>query len=243
MKKRVILLTVVLAMFLVGCASQPTPSPTGPTPVPSATSERVFVPFSGGSGTSTPGPTPTSVLISPLPGAQFTLDDAVEMAKADLAARLGVDPESITVKRAVHEEMPIQDVECGQPSEDITIPAFVMGYEVVLEAQGQTYVYRGRGRRMKLCEQGQGKSPREKASIVLDKVVADLAAVLGVEPEEVKVVSVEEVIWPDTSLGCPEPGKVYAQVLTRGYRIVLEAKGDTYEYHTDTRGHFTRCPR
>lgn len=46
------------------------------------------------------------------------------------------------------------------------------------------------------------------------------------------VIEVEERIWPDTSLGCPEPGRLYAQVLTPGYRIVLGAGDERYVYHT-----------
>jgi len=61
----------------------------------------------------------------------------------------------------------------------------------------------------------------------------DLARRLDLSPEAIKVVSVEAVEWPDTSLGCPKPGMMYAQVITPGYRVVLEVKGETYEYHTD----------
>jgi hypothetical protein len=61
--------------------------------------------------------------------------------------------------------------------------------------------------------------------------VADLAGRLGVDPGEVRVVSVEEVTWPDGSLGCPQPGMMYPQVLTDGTRIALEAGGKRYEYH------------
>lgn len=68
-----------------------------------------------------------------------------------------------------------------------------------------------------------------------------LANQLGVSSEEIGVVEVEEVEWPDTSLGCPEPGMVYAQVITPGYRIVLEAAGENYEYHSDTQGRVVYC--
>lgn len=59
-----------------------------------------------------------------------------------------------------------------------------------------------------------------------------LANWLGVSGEEIEVVEVEEVEWPDTSLGCPQPGMVYAQVITPGCRVTLEAAGETYEVHT-----------
>ncbi len=63
------------------------------------------------------------------------------------------------------------------------------------------------------------------------KALEDLEERLDVAEGEVTVESVEEVTWPDTSLGCPEEGKMYAQVLTPGYRIVLRARGTRYTYH------------
>jgi hypothetical protein len=63
---------------------------------------------------------------------------------------------------------------------------------------------------------------------------ADLVKRLGVTEEEIVVRSVEAVEWPDASLGCPQPGIIYAQVVTPGFRVILEANGQTYDYHTDT---------
>lgn len=69
----------------------------------------------------------------------------------------------------------------------------------------------------------------------------DLARKLGIPVEQVKVVKVEAVEWSDTSLGCPESGKMYAQVITPGYRVTLEAAGITYEYHTDKGSNVVEC--
>ncbi|MBI4344218.1 MAG: hypothetical protein HY555_01385 [Euryarchaeota archaeon] len=61
----------------------------------------------------------------------------------------------------------------------------------------------------------------------------DLASRLGLDPGKIVVVRAEAREWPDTSLGCPLGGMFYAQVITPGYRAVLEAGGRLYEYHTD----------
>jgi hypothetical protein len=61
----------------------------------------------------------------------------------------------------------------------------------------------------------------------------DLARRLGLAPKAIRLVSVEAMEWRDTSLGCPQPGMMYAQVITPGFRVVLEAKGQKYQYHTD----------
>ncbi len=66
--------------------------------------------------------------------------------------------------------------------------------------------------------------------------VRRLAEDRDIPPEEITVASWEPVDWPDTSLGCPEPGMMYAQVIVPGYRVVLEARGDLYRAHTDQTG-------
>ena len=62
---------------------------------------------------------------------------------------------------------------------------------------------------------------------------ADLMQRLGVTEEAILVKSVEEKQWRNSSLGCPQPGMMYTQVITPGFLVVLEAEGQTYEYHTD----------
>jgi hypothetical protein len=61
--------------------------------------------------------------------------------------------------------------------------------------------------------------------------VADLAGRLGIGSDEVTVVDALALTWPDSSLGCPQPGMMYSQVLTKGTFVVLEAGGQRYEYH------------
>jgi hypothetical protein len=69
-------------------------------------------------------------------------------------------------------------------------------------------------------------------SEVVSQAKSDLAKRIGVAVGEIKTRSVEEVNWPDASLGCPEPDMMYAQVVTPGQRIVLEAGDQMYEYHS-----------
>jgi hypothetical protein len=62
--------------------------------------------------------------------------------------------------------------------------------------------------------------------------IDDLSKRTGIPKSDIKVVSVEAVQWPDASVGCPQPDRMYAQVVTPGYLIILEAGGQTYEYHS-----------
>ncbi len=65
----------------------------------------------------------------------------------------------------------------------------------------------------------------------IDIAVADLAQRLTVDPSTIEVSSATLVEWPDSSLGCPQPGMQYAQTLTDGAKIVLTALGKQYSYH------------
>jgi hypothetical protein len=75
------------------------------------------------------------------------------------------------------------------------------------------------------------------------RAVDDLAATLGVDADDVEVVSVEEVTWRDGSRGCAEPGMAYTQALVDGSRITLRAGGRTYEYHAGGSQPPARCDK
>jgi hypothetical protein len=84
-------------------------------------------------------------------------------------------------------------------------------------------------------------SPAAKRTVspqqaIVEQAKADLAEKLGIRENEVAVDSVEETTFPDASLGAPQPGQSYAQVVTPGYVIKLVAGDTVYEYHaTDVR--------
>ncbi len=60
---------------------------------------------------------------------------------------------------------------------------------------------------------------------------ADLAARLGVPAGQISLLEFRAVIWPDSSLGCPQPGMAYLQVLTEGYLIRLGVGDQVYSFH------------
>jgi hypothetical protein len=77
---------------------------------------------------------------------------------------------------------------------------------------------------------------------LFDQIVADAAAKAGVDPSTLTVVSAAAVTWSDGSIGCPAPGMSYTQALVPGYRVLLEANGQQYDYHVGQRGQFILCP-
>ena len=75
----------------------------------------------------------------------------------------------------------------------------------------------------------------------LAAAITDLAQQRGVSPDEIRLGSMEAVEWSDASLGCPQEGYMYAQVITPGFLIILEAQGEQFEYHTDQAGNVVLC--
>ena len=76
---------------------------------------------------------------------------------------------------------------------------------------------------------------------LIEKAKEHLAQRLAVSTNEISLVEATSVMWPDSSLGCPQKGMVYTQVLTPGYLILLEHGGNTYEYHASSRDYVTTC--
>lgn len=69
-----------------------------------------------------------------------------------------------------------------------------------------------------------------------DAAVSTLAKNLGLDAGEIKVISSKAVEWPDACLGITQEGVACAQVVTPGYKILLEANGKQVEYHTNQDG-------
>lgn len=73
-------------------------------------------------------------------------------------------------------------------------------------------------------------TPAEQAA------VSRLASMLNVSAEEISVISTEAVDWPDGCLGVERPGMMCTQAIVPGYRIILQAGGEQYEFRTNESG-------
>ena len=84
---------------------------------------------------------------------------------------------------------------------------------------------------------GGGEVPDE----LLAEIVDHLLAATGAERAAVEVLRAQAVTWRDGSLGCPEPGMMYMQVLTGGYWVILRHSGREYDYRAGRGGGFLLC--
>jgi predicted outer membrane protein len=77
------------------------------------------------------------------------------------------------------------------------------------------------------------QEPQPPAAVAAQNALADS---LGITADEVTIVGVTPVDWPDSCLGVHSPGVMCAQVVTPGYVVVLEASGTEYTFHTNQNG-------
>jgi hypothetical protein len=77
-----------------------------------------------------------------------------------------------------------------------------------------------------------GAALPEGAEEVVAEVRQDLAEQLDVAPGDIEVVDAQPAEWSDSSLGCPREGQTYAQAIVPGHRVILQAGGKRYAYHT-----------
>ncbi len=79
--------------------------------------------------------------------------------------------------------------------------------------------------------------------VALELLAANyLAGKLGVGANELTLVRSNATEWVDSSMGCPKPGMMYAQVITPGYEVTFEHQGSSYAVHSNDDASFmTTC--
>jgi hypothetical protein len=157
---------------------------------------------------------------------------------ADLSERTSAQAGDIKVIRAEALVWNDGSLGCPQPGE-VYIQMMISGYWVVAEVEGVEYDYRASDSgHFKLCE---GASmPPDTSPETIDQndnplvlqAKEDLAKRLGVQIAEIELLNYQEVVWPDASLGCPQPGMAYTQVPQDGTLIRLQAKDKIHNYHS-----------
>ena len=73
-----------------------------------------------------------------------------------------------------------------------------------------------------------------RALIAAREALAELLLLPAAEPPQ--LVELAAVEWGDASLGCPEPGMMYVQVITPGFSFRFNHDERVYEYHTSQDG-------
>lgn len=77
---------------------------------------------------------------------------------------------------------------------------------------------------------------------IAERGIRALADHLDVPLGAIEVDSVRAVDWRDSSIGCPQPGEAYMQVITPGHKITLRVDGALYVVH-EANGRAFVCTR
>lgn len=75
-------------------------------------------------------------------------------------------------------------------------------------------------------------APESPHAQAVAQATEDLAQRLAIPVDQINVLEVHEVTWPDASLGCPQPDQMAAQVEQEGLLIRLGAGDEMYFYHS-----------
>lgn len=174
-----------------------------------------------------------ALLFTPLgAAADPTAEQAAERARKALAEELGLAAERIRVRGVFATEWP--DTSLGCPAKGMQYAQVVTsGHRVTVDADGNRYAVHVAGGRAVVCRVSAAEPKIVAGARVSELARRDVAARLGIEVAAVKTRFLRPQTWPDASLGCPKPGAIYAQVVTPGFLIELEAGGKTYRYHSD----------
>ena len=88
---------------------------------------------------------------------------------------------------------------------------------------------------------GESVSTASVPRAVRRAVVADAAKRFKVDESGVVLTQAQKRTWSDASLGCPEAGRMYAQMLVEGFRITAKTSVGSLVYNTDGGGNIVSC--
>ena len=202
-----ILLSMILILILSACAGQAQPT------------EQSFVPIDLERPTRTPAPT-----------SQPELTPAEQAAVSRLAVTLNLPADQISVISTEAVNWPDGCLGIQRPGMMCT-EAIVPGFRIILQANGEQYEFRTNESGSQVAQVGGAP-----LGLMEEAIAAQLASNLGLDVDEVGVVSSEEVEFPDSCLGVAMQDEMCAQVVSPGNIIVLKANGLDFEYHISADG-------
>lgn len=230
---------LLMGVIMAGCAQQATPiAPTQtlipPTPTATATAPRptptpvAFTPIARQTATTTP--------LTPLLMTDVAWDrDLIRMTMNTLAQQLAIPAQRVQLAQVEKRVWGNRNLSCNAGM----LREAVAGYRFTLLVGTALYAYHTDGVQVVPCGQG---TLRDDLLIQVDPIAAELAALaqqqvaqtLDLSSRRVTIAAVEPVVWEDTGLGCPQEGMAYEPATIEGYRIIVQAGGDDYVYHSNT---------
>ncbi|MEN8241645.1 MAG: hypothetical protein ABFS17_06970 [Chloroflexota bacterium] len=240
-KKMIFALFMVVSLLIAGCSPN------------SVNADEYVQPASINlEDVSSDAPAHTGNVEMPSPGGRSSEAKLIHDVSLDLSKRLGLDISGVTLV----ESLPVTwtDGGLGCPAADTAYTqAEIEGYQITLEANSEQYLYHSQGLNIFIyCNEGVPIGPsdevvpppgeRSSEAKLIHDVSLDLSQRLGIDISGVTLVESAPVTWPDGGLGCSVVSAVaYDQVEIEGFKIILEANGKQYVYHTQGLQRFVWC--
>ncbi|HNS27616.1 MAG TPA: hypothetical protein PKN91_05770 [Steroidobacteraceae bacterium] len=171
----------------------------------------------------------------------------MQRAREALARHLDVAVDEVTVTGAEARTWSDSSMGCGQPG-SMAATVITEGFAVSATAGGRPYAVHVSGENVVVCGPAtltrRDRSPAVRAEgidVLMERAREDLAQRLKVEPAAIRLDGVRGQQWPDSGLGCPQPGETIEPGPVEGLVIALRYRGRLYLYHTD-RHTLRPCP-
>jgi hypothetical protein len=165
------------------------------------------------------------VPMEPTPGIPVTGPGEVELpanVSMALAARFNVSLEELVVSGIIKTDWPNACLGFAD-AEEMCAEVITPGYGGIIEIADESYTFRAN-------EDGSVIKVLPQAVMVVRE---NLAEKLGLSTASVTLVEIQGVEWPDSCLGIVQEEVMCAQVITPGFRVVMEAEGQMYTYRTN----------
>jgi hypothetical protein len=171
-----------------------------------------------------------------------TPSPAAEAAVQALAEQLGFDPTRIDQLTVEQAEWTDSCLGLGQPNEGCLM-VITPGYRIVVRVDGQTYAARtnqdGSVVRLEGPHLSRELAPRLEtgAPVSVEKAARQaLSQQTGTPAAEIVMVEAIQVDWRDGCLEAGGPNVMCTMAIVPGYRLIMDAAGESYEVRTDRAG-------
>jgi len=187
----------------------------------------------------------SAAAVPTLMAAAIDRETAVKLAIETASRELNVPAATMKVRSVEAVEWRDSGLGCA-PKGTASRPQLIQGFSVTLTSGAdRASVHVGDGRAIVCSHTASAKVSSGPLALAAAKAIelarADLASRLNVAPREISVDRARPTTWPDESLGCPEPGKSYAERVVPGFTIDLAHAKTRYRYHSDMSTRVVRC--
>ena len=164
----------------------------------------------------------------------------VEQARKNLSSILNINESSIEIVDFVLVEWADSSLGYPEPGKSYE-PTRITGYVITLHVGDKLYEYHSDKIKIvppsgPIIYPGEGVwtgNMTYQVNKLIGYAKNDLATKLKIPETSIQLVRTISTEWEDSSLGYPEKGMMYTQVITPGYIILLIADNKMYEYHSD----------